>query len=370
MLKLFNKVLIRIKKLKINGLFENPLFYFGLAAFILFGTIYFGCSSFASSNGLNNSQASLLNSFFKLDNVDENNLLFGQGKTLAMETPDLKIVQDNSLGGVSTTQVLTPKVLGDMLGYSSQNRKDVIEYNVQPGDTLQSIAQTYGISVNTLLWANSLTASSTIKVGQILVILPVDGIIYVVKSGDTISDLGKKYKSKIDEIVAFNGLSGEGDIFIGDILVLPNGVMPPKATGPVHVEVPLADNFFIFPTQGRISQGLHYYNAVDVSNKCGMAVYAAASGTIQRVKYGWNFGGGNYITILHSGNVVTYYGHLMTIFVKPGDKVSVGDRIALMGGGTGTVGDGISTGCHAHFGVTGAKNPLAKYYVGTVINLK
>ena len=43
---------------------------------------------------------------------------------------------------------------------------------------------------------------------------------------------------------------------------------------------------------------------------------------------------------------------------------------AGMGGGTGTVGDGISTGCHVHFGVTGAKNPLSKYYVGTAINLK
>ncbi|MEK7562751.1 MAG: M23 family metallopeptidase, partial [Patescibacteria group bacterium] len=306
----------------------------------------------------------------KLDSVNKDNLFLGQTQALAMETPDLKIVQGNTLGGVSTTQVLTPKVLGDMLGTSNQDRKDVVEYNVQPGDTLQTIAQNYAISVNTLLWANSLTSSSTIKVGQTLVILPIDGIIYVVKSGDTISDLSKKYKSKVDDVVAFNGLSDEGDIFIGDVLVIPGGVMPPKVTGPVHVEVPLADNFFIFPTQGRISQGLHYYNAVDIANKCGTAVYAAASGTVQRVKYGWNFGGGNYITILHSGNVSTYYGHLMTIFVKPGDKVNVGDRIALMGGGTGAVGDGISTGCHVHFGVTGAKNPLSKYPVGTAINLK
>ena len=60
----------------------------------------------------------------------------------------------------------------------------------------------------------------------------------------------------------------------------------------------------------------------------------------------------------------------MTIFVKPGDKVNMGDRIALMGGGTGTVGDGLSTGCHVHFQVVGAKNPLSKYSVGTTLNLK
>jgi murein DD-endopeptidase MepM/ murein hydrolase activator NlpD len=80
----------------------------------------------------------------------------------------------------------------------------------------------------------------------------------------------------------------------------------------------------------------------------------------------WN-SGGNYITILHSNGVVTYYGHLMTIFVKPGDVVNVGDRIALMGGGAGMAGAGISTGCHLHFQVMGAKNPLSKYYVGTQI---
>jgi len=165
--------------------------------------IYFGSISFASSNGLNNSRAAFLNSFLKLDSANKNDLLFSQGKALAIETPDLKIIQDNSLGGVSTVQVLTPRVLGDILGTSDQDRKDVIEYNVQPGDTLQSIAQNYGISVNTLLWANSLTSSSTIKVGQTLIILPVNGIIYVIKSGDTISELGKKYKSKIADIVAF-----------------------------------------------------------------------------------------------------------------------------------------------------------------------
>lgn len=359
------KIIEKAKKYaNLEGLFKNPLFYFGVACFVLFGSIYFACNSSANFSA----KSAFFNSFF--DSEKEGNLFFGQQNQLALETPDLKIVQDNSLGGVSTTQVLTPKVLGDILGSTTENRKYVIEYVIQPGDTLQSIAKAHGILQNTLLWANSLTSSSKLKVGQSLTILPADGIIYVVKSGDTISQLSQKYKAKTDEIVAFNELSDEGDIFIGDVLILPNGVMPPKTTGPVHMQAPLADNFFIFPTQGKVSQGLHYYNAIDVANKCGTPVYAAASGTVQRIKYGYNLGGGNYITILHSGGIVTYYGHLMTIFIKPGDKVSVGDRIALMGGGTGTKGDGISTGCHLHFGVTGAKNPLSKYPVGSTINLK
>ena len=101
--------------------------------------------------------------------------------------------------------------------------------------------------------------------------------------------------------------------------------------------------------------------------RCGTPVHAAASGVVQRVRYGWNYGGGNQVTILHANGVVTYYGHLMTIFVKPGEAVTTGDTIALMGGGPGMAGAGISTGCHTHFEVIGAKNPLSKYLVGTKI---
>jgi LysM repeat protein len=121
-----------------------------------------------------------------------------------------------------------------------------------------------------LLWANDLTSSSKIKVGQTLVILPVSGVTHIVRSGDTISEIAKSYKAKSDDILSFNGLSNEGDIYIGDILIIPGGVITAKApSAPTQKSV--ADNFFIFPTQGTITQGLHWYNAVDTANKCGTA---------------------------------------------------------------------------------------------------
>jgi murein DD-endopeptidase MepM/ murein hydrolase activator NlpD len=93
-------------------------------------------------------------------------------------------------------------------------------------------------------------------------------------------------------------------------------------------------------------------------------IYAAAAGTVLNVKLTKStsrgaFGGaGNTITILHPNGVVTSYGHIAVSLVNPGNPVSQGQAIALMGGKPGTAGAGLSTGCHVHFQVSGAVNPF------------
>jgi len=368
-------LLIRIKAAHFRGLFKNPLFYFGLISVALFSAMYASCDSLANTGNLSDSRVVFFNSFF---NKTSNGVPLGSAGTLfssqanavPLETPDLKIMQDNTLCGVATPCVVSGKVLGDVFGGNNQNQKEVVDYTVQPGDTLQSVADANNISLNTLLWANNLTSSSTLKVGQSLTILPVDGVLHVVKSGDTVSGIAQTYKAQSDDIISYNDLANQDDIYIGDILIVPGGAMPRKPV--INNQIPLADNFFIFPVQGRITQGLHYYNAVDIANKCGTPIYAAAAGVVQRTvsNGGWNGGMGNHITILHGNGTVTYYGHLMTLLVKPGDKVYTGQNIAVMGGQPGTAGAGNSTGCHLHFEVIGARNPLAVYYKGSTISYK
>ena len=352
----------QITKFK-EGFFKNPLFYFGVSPFILFGLLFSSSEGLAQLSYTDIEKITFFNSFFKnTDNSEDGDPFFNQNKALAIETPDL-IIQDNFVYAISTPRVLTTQTLGSIFGgYSRRDEKEVIEYSVQPGDTIETIAQQFNISVNTALWANDLSGNSALKAGQTLTILPVSGLIHPVKSGDTISEIGKIYKADKEEIITFNNLTNEGDIFIGDILIIPGGVMPAKPL--VSIVAPLADNFFIYPAEGTVTQRTHYYNAVDVANKCGTSVYAAASGVAQRARYGWNSGGGNQITILHARGVVTYYGHLVAILVKPGDTVDIGQRIGLMGT------TGVSTGCHLHFGVIGAKNPLSKYPLGATLKYK
>jgi len=348
---------------------RNPLgggFYFGLASFVLFGLLFFSSSGLAQLSGPQSNDVVFLNSFANTSEIDNGDLFFSQSRAYAPETPDLKIIEDAFVYGVSTPQVFNTQTLGSIMGGAEQpqERKEIVNYAVQQGDTIATVAQTFGVSVNTVLWVNNLSKTSTLKEGQNLVILPVSGALHVVKSGDTISQIGSTYKSASGEIIAFNGLGGEGDIFIGDVLIVPGGSMPVKL--PSVTVAPLADSFFIYPAEGHVSQRLHYYNGVDVANKCGTPIYAAAAGTVQRaVGNGkWNAGKGNHITILHSGEISTYYGHLMTLFVAPGEKVNVGDRIGLMGS------TGQATGCHVHFQVMGAKNPLSRFPVGTTLQYK
>lgn len=108
----------------------------------------------------------------------------------------------------------------------SPNGSGIIIYTVQSGDTPSGIAASFGISTNTLLWANNLTSWSIIRPGDKLKILPVSGILYKVKTGDTLTKIVAKYGGDVSEIIEFNGLPADGSIQIGDEIIIPEGKMP------------------------------------------------------------------------------------------------------------------------------------------------
>ena len=366
-----------IKNLKTKGSMRTPCFCLGLISVILFGFVSLG-SGLPLKSLHNKQDFSLV--FRQNTAIGDKDLFVGAISSVVSEAPQMIFVENSSIKPVTTPNSFSPQTLGALLsGYEAEDTNKVItEYNVETGDTLTSVAEKFGISLNTLLWANNLSKGSALKLGQNLVIPPVSGVVYHVKQGDTLSGIAEKYKATTSEIVAFNDMTNEGDIYVGDIIVLPNGVMPVVAAKTVaSTFVPLANSYFICPiTSCRVTQGLHYYNAIDFSNygnsispwyqKCGEAIRAAAEGTVIKVKLTsstsrWAFGGaGNTIAILHPNGVVTSYGHVSASLVSVGDKVYQGQMIALMGGQPGMPGAGLSTGCHVHFAVSGARNPFSR----------
>lgn len=251
--------------------------------------------------------------------------------------------------------------------FPSAQRHNIITYVVQEGDTPGKIAVDFGVSLNTILWANNLKANSIIRPNQELIILPVSGVLHKVKKGDTLLSISQKYKSSLDEIISFNQLKDESSLQIGQEIIVPHGKLPSDISlalssglKPMTINIsywPNLDNFYAYPTSGGWNRGiLHYYNAVDIINSCGSPIYAAADGIVMKVsntgKY--NYGYGNLVKIQHYNSTLTVYAHLSDIFVKEGDKVYKGNLIGKMGD------TGNANCCHLHFEVREAQNPFVK----------
>lgn len=266
------------------------------------------------------------------------------------------IVDDGSLMGINSPLAFY---------LPTAKRHGILTYEVQDSDTAGQIAAKFGVSLNTILWANDLKSGSLIKPGQELVILPISGVRHLVKKGDTISSIATKYKASVEEIIAFNSLSNDKLLIEGQELIIPDGLLfstsissAASSAGlkPMTVDIsswPSEKGFFAYPASGGWNKGiLHYYNAVDIINSCGSPIYVSADGIVVEARKGWNLGYGNYIKIQHFNGALTVYGHLRDLYVKEGDKVSQNQTL-------GTMSDtGNANGCHLHFEIIGAQNPF------------
>ncbi|MFI5205864.1 MAG: peptidoglycan DD-metalloendopeptidase family protein, partial [Candidatus Paceibacterales bacterium] len=353
------------KKGTLKGISQNPFFWFGVASFVLFGVLFFSSDSLAQPNYSNGISAVFFNSFFKnTDNLTNTDPFFNQNnKDLALETPDLNI-QDNSIHAAATPSVMTSQSLGDIFGgQDNSSRTNAQDYIVQAGDTIASLADKFGITPETIAQANGISKNSALQVGDTITILPVSGVLHIVKNGDTVDKIASLYHAKTEDILAYN--NNDPNLYIGQPVIVPGGIIVPQQKHNIPTITHnnfavLPNSFFIFPLlKFIITQGLHYYNAVDMATSCGDSVYAAASGTVEKATFDRRYG--NYVVIAHDNGASTYYGHLSSFFVKVGDVLTTGDRFATVGR-TGTE----ATGCHVHFQVMGGfKNPLADYPVGT-----
>ncbi len=111
-----------------------------------------------------------------------------------------------------------------LVGSNTSTKRAVTSYTVKAGDTATSVAAQFGISVDTIKWANNLT-SDALTVGSQLRILPVDGVLYSVKSGDTIDSIATKYAVDKTRLVLYNDLDVSG-LQPNTSIILPNAVLP------------------------------------------------------------------------------------------------------------------------------------------------
>ena len=231
-------------------------------------------------------------------------------------------------------------------------------YIVRTGDTLSEIAEMFGVSANTIIWANDIRGTS-IKVGQELVILPLSGVRHVVKSGDTLKSVATKYKADLNDVLLYNGLAIGDKIKSGDVIIIPDGVISATQVSSVKNSAsprtyPVYSGYYIRPMiGGRKTQGIHGNNGVDLAAPTGTPILAAADGRVIVSRAGgYNGGYGSYIVISHPNGTQTLYAHLSQNSVFVGQNIVQGQTIGAVGN------TGKSTGPHLHFEIRGAKNPF------------
>jgi len=105
-----------------------------------------------------------------------------------------------------------------------KSRYDIVNYVVQPGDSVASIANKFGVTSDSIIWSNNIEDDS-VQVGQNLVIPPVSGIVYTVKSGDTTASLAQEFQASQAQVVAYNDSEING-IYPGEQIVIPGGTEP------------------------------------------------------------------------------------------------------------------------------------------------
>ncbi|HRF47288.1 MAG TPA: M23 family metallopeptidase [Anaerolineales bacterium] len=258
------------------------------------------------------------------------------------------IVDDSTLDRQVNPQTLFPE----------RSRSAIETVTVASGDTLSGIAARFNVDVATVLWANATVLGDDIhavRAGQVLRILPVDGVLHSVVAGEDLDDIARAYGVTPQLIVDYrdNGLADtNARLAAGQELLIPGGrraltlwVLPSLPRGAVANPetgfgqcpggytgaVGTAD--FIWPVETKTLGG-HPFSAVhiglDVRAAEGDPVLAADAGVVMYA--GPNeFGYGNLIVLEHGNGFETAYGELSVVSVACGQSVMQGSIIGAAG---------------------------------------
>lgn len=277
---------------------------------------------------------------------------------------------------------------GARLGHGLPSRQDQPQtYTLRDGDNLADLALELGRDVSTMACVTPSAGSllSDLKPGQVIAIPPADSLCYTVQPGETLASIAERFGVAIAAIVEtpWNELdSAEAVLEAGQRLLIPGAERPeiggerviPEAPSPLPLaaEQPAepgpepataesgdpaptedvapiqeiwayGDGNFIWPVKGIISQGYRNgHRAIDIAAAYGLPVVAAGNGVV--TKAGWSdLGYGLRVVIDHQIDYVTLYAHLAAFTVEEGQVVEKGQVIGYVGS------TGNSTGPHVHF---------------------
>ncbi len=297
----------------------------------------------------------------------------GSVATAAVEINSMPALDIPIISGISRAAQLHTNV-------PSRPRQEISMYTVQDGDTVFGIAEKFGLEPETILFGNYnilVDDPHSLKPGQDLTILPVNGVYWEWLGGIPFGDWAKFYHVTAADIIEFPGnhidANTVGDfenanIKTGTWLIIPGGsrefttwyapvgvtrenpstarVMGQGACEAVSGGA-VGYGTYVYPTNKHYLSGFDYsektnHRGIDLAGSEGEGVYATDAGVI--VYSGWNdYGYGNMVMVDHGNGFQSLYAHLSAIYRGCGQSVGQGEGI----GAVGTTGR--SSGPHLHF---------------------
>jgi murein DD-endopeptidase MepM/ murein hydrolase activator NlpD len=319
------------------------------------------------------------------ENVAESAAAYLSPAVVLSTTPSIMVRhQAEARATAAPSATAAPDATGGTAGATPEGQSPFSTYTVQPGDSVGSIAESFGLDSNYIMWNNPEVREDPdyLIVGANVLIPSVNGLVYTVTLGDTLSDIAAYYQIDVQTITSFapNELTSPDDVIEGKVLVLPGAVPPPPPPppepepepepAPIYAADPApayepepepapryTSTGFIWPFYGNISQyfsGYHRGIDIDGFGAYGATISAAADGVVVLAAY-QDWGYGYHVIVQHDDGSRTLYAHLSDIWVGQGQYVSQGEGVGSLGS------TGYSTGPHLHFEVHvgGPVDPLA-----------
>ncbi len=230
------------------------------------------------------------------------------------------------------------------------------QHSVAAGETLDSIANRYGLTAATLKGFNAATRGGSVTPGQTLSIPPYNGI-QVNANGRTWEDLSAQYKVRPDVLFEVNGCPTQPTTaFIPGIKWVPGietaTVVADADPKPIQNAAalsgyPLRQSSALLSHYGwqlnPIVDRVVFHGGIDIAASLGDAVLSLGSGTVAYAAEQGEYG--NLVVVNHANGLQSRYGQLKTIQVSAGQTV---DRTTVLGT-VGQTGIPSAEAPHLHF---------------------
>lgn len=310
----------------------------------------------------------------EIRNTDTDIVAAAMNGTVAAVAEDGTVMQDG-ITGISFAQKVVvsetaaagvrPVSVQDAYDAITKEKEEKTVYYVQEGDCLSLIADKNNLSLDGLLALNEGMDEDTLIVpgDEIIIIVPTSELSVVITKQMTYEEDYNAEVQYVDDDTAYRGenkVISEGttghrrvtaDITYvngvqSDIEYLQQTIMTESQPKVIAVGTRTAPTYLKPIAGGSVSSPYGYrdgsfHKGVDWSVSMGTAVKASAAGTVLRA--GWYSDYGYCVDIQHADGSMTRYGHLSSVEVSVGQKVSQGEQIARSGN------TGYSTGPHLHF---------------------